>query len=1464
MTVEATCTKDGSITYTCSCGESYKETIKALGHDYTAAVTAPTCTKEGYTTYTCATCGYSYKGDKVAALGHDYESVTVEATCTKDGSVTYTCHCGDTYTEVINATGHDYKTVVTAPTCTEAGYTTYTCSCGDTYVADEVKALGHSYKFVVVEATCTKDGSVTYTCSCGDTYTEVIKATGHTYASVMTAPTCTKAGYTTYTCSCGDTYVADEVAALGHNYKSVVTAPTCTKGGYTTYTCSCGDSYTADEVAALGHDYKSVVTAPTCTKGGYTTYTCSCGDTYTADQVAALGHDYKAVVTEPTSNKGGYTTYTCSCGDSYIGDETEALENSIVVGDAGYSFVKVAAGTLKDGYYQLQNNHTSKYLTSTKTSNQNRLNLDANGQNHIWYIKAVSGGYTVQYGGPSGQYLTFSHEKAAMSSTAQTIKFLNTNGYWGIGATSGNPAPFLARESTSSSSTSVHGYASNDYKYPGDVGMDWNLYERVENQTTYSVSASDVHHYLDQNDNQVQLTYALLANGTAGTLPAGGSWSFNISKDTEGIVKSISSNGVITFNKVAGSCYVKIAYTWSEGTVYAYVQVTAERDPNACDHVYTAVVTAPTCTETGYTTYTCSNCDDAYVADEIAALGHDYKSVVTAPTCTEAGYTTYTCHCGDTYVADEVKALGHNYKSVTVEATCTIDGSVTYTCACGDTYTEVIKATGHDYKSVVTAPTCTEAGYTTYTCHCGDTYVADEVKALGHDYKSVTVEATCTIDGSVAYTCACGDTYTEVIKATGHDYKAVVTAPTCTKAGYTTYTCSCGDSYTADEVAALGHDYKAVVTAPTCTKAGYTTYTCSCGNSYTADEVAALGHNYKAVVTAPTCTKAGYTTYTCSCGDSYTADEVGALGHIYDAVVTAPTSNKGGYTTYTCVCGDSYIGDETEALENSVVAGGTAYEEKTVYVRVDSFENGGKYILIGEDNVTGGKPIAYLNNSGSEGWETVSINSGSVTANGTTYSKGYIELDNTKAIWTASGSASNGFTLTNNGRYIGGTDANTLKSSSSDAVKVVYDASAVRLKTASGTTRYLYYSTYGSENWKWATSINSSSSSRKMWIYKEVTVKVPVSAPATYTLEAADVQHILTDYSVQLQYKLLADGIAADLPAGGSYSFQVSQDTNGIIAGISDKGLITFNNVAGSCYVKITCAWNGGSVYKYVKVTTELDPNACDHVYTAVVTAPTCTEAGYTTYTCFCGDTYVAEEVAANGHKYESVTVDATCSAEGSVTYTCACGDSYVEIIKMIDHTYESTAVTAPTCTAEGYTTHICSSCGYNLVDSKVAALGHSYNCAESNGYLVYTCGICGDSYSEKIATFTQVSSIASGKQYVLTLFTNNKYYALSHANNQLSVVEISVSNGEITSDIAEDLMWNCKDNKLSYEKDGTTYYLYGKKAGPKGTVSVSTSSSTISFASNKLKINNQYLTYSNNTLSLSNSATTVYAFTQK
>ena len=42
---------------------------------------------------------------------------------------------------------------------------------------------------------------------------------------------------------------------------------------------------------------------------------------------------------------------------------------------------------------------------------------------------------------------------------------------------------------------------------------------------------------------------------------------------------------------------------------------------------------------------------------------HSYTSSITLPTCTEQGYTTYTCECGDSYVADYVDANGHDFSA---------------------------------------------------------------------------------------------------------------------------------------------------------------------------------------------------------------------------------------------------------------------------------------------------------------------------------------------------------------------------------------------------------------------------------------------------------------------------------------------------------------------------------------------------------------------------------------------------------------------------------------------------------------------------------------------------------------------------------------------------------------------------------------------------------------------------------
>ena len=287
-------------------------------HNYNKVVTAPTCTEKGYTTYTCA-CGDSYKDDYKEALGHKWDNgtVTTPATEGKPGVRTYKCTvCGETKTEEIPALDHTHKytSTGTAPTCTEDGYITYTCACGDSYKEAGKKATGHGWmKGTVTEPTCDKKGSTVYTCAaCGETKTEETAALGHKWEKgAVTEPTCEEsAGVRTYKCSvCGETKT-EKIPALGHTHQNTasVTAPTCTEKGYTTYTCSsCGDSYKGDYVDAKGHSY----TEPTFTWGeGNTTckasYSCSvCKESFTEDAVVTT--DGKGSCTD-----GGKVTYTAT------------------------------------------------------------------------------------------------------------------------------------------------------------------------------------------------------------------------------------------------------------------------------------------------------------------------------------------------------------------------------------------------------------------------------------------------------------------------------------------------------------------------------------------------------------------------------------------------------------------------------------------------------------------------------------------------------------------------------------------------------------------------------------------------------------------------------------------------------------------------------------------------------------------------------------------------------------------------------------------------------------------------------------------------------------------------------------------------------------------------------------------------------------------------------------------------
>ncbi len=299
---------------------------------------------------------------------------------------------------------------------------------------------------------------------------------------------------------------------------------------------------------------------------------------------------------------------------------------------------------------------------------------------------------------------------------------------------------------------------------------------------------------------------------------------------------------------------IPISYTTDIGNIFV--------SPNHIHEWDEGSYVPPTCTEQGYTLFTCTICGDTYGDNfqdawghdlcyvsgypatctepgcedyefclrcsyttyvEIPAVGHSYEITVIDPTCHDDGYTIYNCTtCGDYRVDDYVASPGHVYDTVVTAPTCYDDGYTTYICTvCGDWYTaDYVTSPGHIMEETVTAPTCYSEGYTTYTCTvCGEWYTENYVPPLEHAAGEAVIEnevpASCTSDGSyetVSYCMYCGielSRKTTILPATGHSHESVVTPPTCTEQGYTTYTCTvCGDSYVDEYVKATGHKYE--------------------------------------------------------------------------------------------------------------------------------------------------------------------------------------------------------------------------------------------------------------------------------------------------------------------------------------------------------------------------------------------------------------------------------------------------------------------------------------------------------------------------------------------------------------------------------------------------------------------------------------------------------------------------------
>ena len=853
-TEPATCDKDGLAVDACqnNCGEAKTKVLPKLGHEYEVTTQQQTCTQDGFTKKYCDVCKSTVITDQKDAAGHtEVEIPAVAATCYADGAEAgVKCStCGEILTapKVIKATGeHSWSAdpIEAKPaTCTEDGYFILSCTNHSKCTATQINVItagGHKWADPVVKvpAECGQIGvKVTVCNTCGEQIFETVKAKDHNIVNDLAVdPTCDETGLTagSHCGSCGLVLVKQTVVkALGHKIVAAGEAKdaTCEGTGLTAGAkCStCGTLLDAQkEIPALGHKMGkwTVTKEATCTADGEKESICkTCGHKET-ETIKTDGHKYgEPVVTAPTCTVDGYTTETCAvCGD--------VQKYDIVAAEHDWAEVKVVkeATCTEEG---LQVGKCNKCGADDETVKSVIPALTHSYKSVTVAATCTEDGYTSYTCERCGD--TYKEDGAAAAHTVAEDK--------GYGATCTEPGL------TDGSHCSVCG-------------------EVLEAQT---VIPADGHSY-----GKVVTAPACTANGYT-------TYTCNVCGDSykdDTVLAAGHKFGEWTVDEAA-SC--EAAGEESRSCACGEVET---RTVDALGHTAEAVAATPaTCEKDGLTAGSkCAVCGEVLKAQEtVKALGHEYKDAVTAPTCTEKGYTTHSCtRCDSVYTDGETAATGHSWKDAGVvkAATCQAAGIAKEECTgCGETQEVEIAKLAHTPKAVAAAPaTCVKTGLTegSVCSVCDEVLKAQEVVAKAdHVCDSFDgKEATCTAKGYEPYDVCriCDYTTYKEIPAKGHSYKDEVIAATCTEAGQIVKLCKCGDAVIEAGEEAKGHTpvIDAAVAAG-CESSGKTegSHCSECGEILKVQAfVAAKGHAYgNKVYQMPTATADGGWYHVCDgCG----------------------------------------------------------------------------------------------------------------------------------------------------------------------------------------------------------------------------------------------------------------------------------------------------------------------------------------------------------------------------------------------------------------------------------------------------------------------------------------------------------------------------------------------------------------------------------------------------------------------
>ncbi|MGM9628366.1 MAG: cell wall-binding repeat-containing protein [Faecousia sp.] len=402
---------------------------------------------------------------------------------------------------------------------------------------------------------------------------------------------------------------------------------------------------TADDTTCTAHNYKGkVTTEATCTAKGVKTYTCTiCGDTYTED-IPATEHSWDdgIVTKEPTETETGIRTYTCT----------------------------VCKATKTEDIPVKEHTHSYTAVTTDPTCTE---------QGYTTYTCTCGDSYKDDYVDALGHDLV-------------------------------NP--------TYDSSTKTHTFSCSRCDYTETEDCTFGEGEIITEAT-------------EETPGEKKFTCSVCKGSYTEEIPV---------KEHEHRYTTVTTDptcteqGYTTHTCTCGYSY-KDDYVDALGhnlvnPTYDSSTKTHTFSCSRCDYTETEdctfdegkVITEATEETPGEKEFTCSVCGGTYT-EEIPVKGHEhrYTTVTTDPTCTEQGYTTYTCACGDSYKDDYVDALGHDLGNPTYDSSTKAH---TFSCSRCD-YTKTEDCTFDDGK-VITEATEDAPGEKEYTCSvCGGTYTEE-------------------------------------------------------------------------------------------------------------------------------------------------------------------------------------------------------------------------------------------------------------------------------------------------------------------------------------------------------------------------------------------------------------------------------------------------------------------------------------------------------------------------------------------------------------------------------------------------------------------------------------------------------------------------------------------------------------------------------------------------------------------